>query len=202
MICLPDLSKPVSGPDIAPMADAKPVPVVTLTTSSDDDDTPPPASPAPVSGNFSGRIAAFARGRVSRFAARRVQARRNVSPPVAEPVSEPARPFHPRRDPSLCEFLSIKGICDDGGELQARDLDRWHREAPFRRRLVRADGVSLETAARMAWEAGYFEVAPPSWDGPDNMHPVTPEMLITALDRELRDDYAHVWGEHDAEFFA
>lgn len=220
VICLPDLSKPVSEPDIAPVADAEPVPVVTLTTSGDDDDdTPPPASPAPTRGNFSARVTALARARVSRFAARRVQARRKAgpceqcgghhdftppcNPDGSRPVGEPARPFHPRRDPSLCEFLSIKGICDDGGELQARDLDRWHREAPFRRKLVRADGVSLETAARMAFEAGYFpDVAPPSWDGPDNMHPVTPEMLITALDRELRDDYAHVWGDHDAEFFA
>lgn len=115
----------------------------------------------------------------------------------------PARPFHPRRDPSLCEFLSVRGICDDGGELKARDLDRWHREAPFRRKLVRADGVNLETAARQAWEAGYFDdVAVPSWEGPDNMHPVTPDMLITAMDRELRSDYAAMWGEHDAEFFA
>ncbi|MFN3558957.1 MAG: ArdC family protein [Brevundimonas sp.] len=115
----------------------------------------------------------------------------------------PARPFHPRRDPSLLEFLSVKGVCDDGGELSARDLDRWHREVPFRRKLVRADGVSLETAARMAWEAGYFDdVAVPSWEGSDNMHAVTPDMLIAAMDRELRDDYAHVWGQHDAEFFA
>lgn len=115
----------------------------------------------------------------------------------------PARPFHPRRDPSLLEFLSVKGVCDDGGELKARDLDRWHREVPFRRRLVRPDGVSLETAARMAWEAGYFDdVAVPSWDSSDNMHPVSPDMLIQAMDRELRDDYAHVWGDHDAEFFA
>lgn len=121
--------------------------------------------------------------------------------PRVKPV--PARPFHPRRDPSLLEFLSIRGVCDDGGELAARDLDRWHREVLFRKRLVRADGVSLETAARQAWEAGYFDdVAVPSWDSSDNMHPVTPDMLIAAMDRELRDDYAHVWGDHDAEFFA
>lgn len=123
---------------------------------------------------------------------------------MADLTPEPvARPFHPRRDPSLCEFLSIRGICDDGGELQARDLDRWHREAPFRRKLVRADGVSLERAAMMAWEAGYFDdVAVPAWDSSDNMHPVSEAMLLAALERELRADYAHVWGDHDAEFFA
>lgn len=123
---------------------------------------------------------------------------------MADLTPEPvARPFHPRRDPSLCEFLSIRGICDNGGELRARDLDRWHREAPFRRKLVRADGVSLERAAMMAWEAGYFDHVPaPTMDSSDNMHPVSPEMLIAALDRELREDYAHVWGAHDEEFFA
>ena len=55
----------------------------------------------------------------------------------------------------------------------------------------------------MAWEAGYFpDVPQPLWDGPDNMHPVSEEMLLAALERELRADYAHVWADHDAEFFA
>lgn len=113
------------------------------------------------------------------------------------------RPFHPRRDPSLAEFLSVRGLCDDGGELSARDLDRWHREAPFRRKLVRADGVSLERAAMSAWEAGYFPDAPvPAWDSSDNMTPVSEAMLLDALERELRADYAHVWGAHDEAFFA
>lgn len=203
VICLPDLSALSSEPVSA-----------VVTDDGDDDPTPPVApSPAPVStgvaAGFLSRLSAFKGGRVrapSRVAARKVRTVddivRDITTP-AEPVAKPARPFHPRRDPSLCEFLSIRGICDDGGELRARDLDRWHREAPFRRRLVRADGVSLETAARQAWEAGYFDdVAVPTMDSSDNMHPITPEMLIAAMDRELRDDYAHVWGDHDAEFFA
>lgn len=198
VIYLPDLSGGVSGPEIE--------------SHGDDDDTDPtsPVAPAPapvstgVAAGFLSRLTAFKGGRVrapSRVAARKP---RTVDDIVADLTPEPvARPFHPRRDPSLCEFLSIRGICDDGGELRGRDLDRWHREAPFRRKLVRADGVSLETAARQAWEAGYFDdVAVPTMDSSDNMHPVTPEMLIAAMDRELRDDYAHVWGEHDAEFFA
>ena len=261
VICLPDLSNPVSEPEIAPIADPEPVVVrVTFASTDDDDDTPPPASPSPMGSSFADRVAAFGRKGLRPFAARRVHARLRPLAPVPAPESDdawraglsdgavaeacrdvlrtghfanggkanadglawaqseldsalaridaatprpvPARPFHPRRDPSLCEYLSLKGICDDGGELKARDLDRWHREAPFRRKLVRADGVSLETAARMAWEAGYFDdVAVPSWDSSDNMHPVTPDMLLVALDRELRDDYAHVWAEHDEEFF-
>jgi len=198
VIYLPDLSGLSSEPVSAVVED-----------DGDDDPTPPVApSPAPVStgvaAGFLSRLTAFKGGRVrapSRVTARKSRTVDDIGRDITpEPV---ARPFHPRRDPSLCEFLSIRGICDDGGELRGRDLDRWHREAPFRRKLVRADGVSLETAARQAWEAGYFDdVAVPTMDSSDNMHPVTPEMLIAALDRELRENYAAMWGEHDAEFFA
>ncbi|QBX36892.1 DUF1738 domain-containing protein [Brevundimonas sp. S30B] len=203
VICLPDLS----GLSSAPVA-------ATVVDDGDDDPTPPVAPspgpvPAGVAAGFLARLSAFKGARVrapSRVAARKVRTVDDIVQDItapAEPVAKPARPFHPRRDPSLCEYLSVRGICDDGGELSARDLDRWHREAPFRRRLVRADGVSLETAARMAWEAGYFPDVPvPAWDSSDNMHPVTSDMLVAALDRELRDDYAQVWGEHDEAFFA
>jgi antirestriction protein ArdC len=209
VICLPDLSGGSSEPVSADVED-----------DDDTDPTPPMApSPSPVStdvaSGFLSRLTAFKGGRIRRPS---VAVRKAVFRPLERhqdigltveavepdaPSVTPSRPFHPRRDPSLCEFLSVRGICDDGGELKARDLDRWHREAPFRRRLVRADGVSLETAARQAWEAGYFDdVAVPTMDSSDNMHPVTPEMLIAALDRELRQDYANVWADHDAEFFA
>lgn len=197
VICLPDLSGFSSAPVAANVED------------DDDTDPTPPVAPSP--GPVPAGVAAGFLSRLSgrRARARSLTARRArtiddiVADVVAAPEPPPSRPFHPRRDPSLAEYLSIRGICDDGGELQARDLDRWHREAPFRRKLVRPDGVSLETAARQAWEAGYFDDVPvPTMDSADNMHPVTPEMLIAALDRELRNDYAHVWGEHDEAFFA
>lgn len=199
VICLPDLSGLSSAPVSAPVED------------DDDTDPTPPVAPCPspvstgVAAGFLSRLTAFKGGRVrapSRVAARKARSVDDIVERITTP--EPvARPFHPRRDPSLCEFLSIRGICDDGGELAARDLDRWHREAPFRRKLVRADGVSLERAAFAAWEAGYFDdVAVPTWDSGDNMHPVSEAMLLEALERELRSDYAHVWGEHDEEFFA
>ena len=200
VICLPDLSG----------LSSEPVPAV-VEDDGDDDPTPPVAPcPSPVStgvaAGFLSRLTAFKGGRVrapSRVAARKVRTVEDIVADITPAPAAPARPFHPRRDPSLCEFLSIRGICDDGGELSARDLDRWHREAPFRRRLVRADGVSLETAARQAWEAGYFpDVPEPLWDGPDNMHPVSEAMLLAALERELREDYAAMWGDHDEAFFA
>jgi hypothetical protein len=60
------------------------------------------------------------------------------------------------------------------------------RQQPFRRRLIRDDGVSLETAAEMAWEAGFFPDVPvPAMDSADNHHPVTEAMLIEAIRREL-----------------
>lgn len=197
VICLPDLS----GVSSAPVA-------VPVTDDGDDDPTPPVApSPGPVptgaAAGFLSRLSAFKGGRIRGPSRRMTASAARPVAPTPEPEPAPSRPFHPRRDPSLCEFLSAWGICDDGGELSARDLDRWHREAPFRRKLVRADGVSLETAARMAWEAGYFPHVPvPAWDSSDNMHPVSEAMLLEALERELRDDYAHVWGDHDAAFFA
>lgn len=198
VIYLPDLSGGSSAPQIESLED-----------DDDTDPTPPVApSPSPVStdiaAGFLSRLTAFKGGRVrapSRVAARKVRTVDDIVSDITTPA--PARPFHPRRDPSLAEYLSTFGICDDGGELRARDLDRWHREAPFRRRLVRADGVSLEVAARRAWEAGYFDdVAPPSWSGSDNMHPVSEAMLLEALERDLRSDYAAMWGDHDEEFFA
>lgn len=209
VICLPYLPLPVSEP------------VSALAEDDGDDDPTPPVAPCPspvstgVLAGFSARMARFSGGRIRAY--RRPVRKPDLKPlerqePVSAPVTpEPAPaspapsppPFHPRRDPSLCEFLSVRGLCDDGGELSARDLDRWHREAPFRRRLVRADGVSLERAAMMAWEAGYFDdVAPPSWEGSDNMTPVSEAMLLDALERELRADYAHVWADHDEAFFA
>lgn len=205
VIYLPDLTKPV----VEPVDD------------DGDDDPTPPVAPCPlpmsdgVAARFAARLARFTGGRIRahsgtvRMAQKRPMERQVAATAIVEaetPVAAPAgvsRPFHPRRDPSLCEFLSVKGICDDSGELKARDLDRWHREAPFRRRLVRADGVSLERAAMAAFEAGYFpDVAPPSWEGSDDMYPVTPDMLIRALERELREDYAAMWGDHDEAFFA
>ncbi len=55
----------------------------------------------------------------------------------------------------------------------------------------------------MAWEAGYFpDVPQPLMDGSENMHPVSEAMLLAALERELRADYAAMWGDHDEAFFA
>jgi len=126
---------------------------------------------------------------------------------AATPVDdapEPVRPAPttpaPRRDPTLCEFLSLRGLRDDGGELAGLDADKWHRSAPFRRKLVRPDGMALDDAAYMAWEAGYFPHIPaPSWDAADNMNPMSPDDLLTAINRELAGDFPAVWGQDERE---
>ena len=78
--------------------------------------------------------------------------------------------------PSLAEFLiSRGGLKDDGGELAARDLDK-HR---FNRRKITKDsGLSLDQAAQLAAEHGFF---------PENtIGTITQNELLDALDNELR----------------
>lgn len=91
------------------------------------------------------------------------------------------------REMSLCEFLAAAGgLSDRGGDLQAMGGAEWHKAKAFRRRLIRPDGLCTDYACDLALERGYFDhVAPSAWDGPDNMHPVTPAMLMAAIEREL-----------------
>lgn len=115
-----------------------------------------------------------------------------IRPQAARTIEAKAAP----KAQTLIEFLSTFGVRDDGGELRARDADIWHKDRPFRRRLIRPDGVSLEHAAMRAWEAGFFpDIVAVPWDSPDNMTPVDAGILIAAIERELRGsfdpDYAH-----------
>ena len=97
---------------------------------------------------------------------------------------------------SLIEFLAGRGgLIDEGGELKAMDAHLWHKGKPGRRKLVvEGDGgptgpglmgmggaqknrLSVDEAARAAWEAGYF---PELTDRPD------PDALLQAIERELK----------------
>lgn len=110
------------------------------------------------------------------------------------PATAPRREAPAPRPKSLLEFLAIRGLRDGGGDLAARDLDAWHKSKPFQRRLVRPDGLSLQAAADAAHEAGYFPwVAQPDMWSRDNMHPVTPQMLLDAIDDELRGRVVAPW---------
>jgi site-specific DNA-cytosine methylase len=116
-------------------------------------------------------------------------------------LRSPAR-ITPRRafGSTLLEFLSQRGgLIDAGGELKGMDADKWHRGQKGRRRLVvetrnaaagekltpgtvdatEASRLSLDEAARAAWDAGYF---------PEMKERPTPEDLLAAIDAELRGD--------------
>lgn len=83
---------------------------------------------------------------------------------------------------TLVEFLAARGgLLDQGGELQAMDAHLWHKAQRGRRKLVveQATGskLTLDEAARAAWEAGYF---PEMTDRP------APDDLLAAIERELK----------------
>lgn len=82
--------------------------------------------------------------------------------------------------PSLLEFISKGGgVKDTGGDLSALGVDAWHKERPFRKKVVSEKGRALDDMAFNAWEAGYF---PQFTETPDINE------LLNAIDRELRGD--------------
>lgn len=102
--------------------------------------------------------------------------------PVAHVRAERA----PRVLTMLEFFAAAGGLQDVGGDLRAMDAHIWHRGAAFRRRLINPAGLSLDYAADLAFERGYFDdIAPAAWDSPDNQHPVTAAILLEAIRREL-----------------
>lgn len=105
---------------------------------------------------------------------------------TAETARQGASTVRTAKGQSLLEFLAVTGMRDEGGELARMDAQLWHRDRAFRRRLIRADGLTYDAACDAAYERGYFDhVPPPSWSGSDNMHAVTPAMLFEAIRREL-----------------
>jgi len=71
------------------------------------------------------------------------------------PPAGPARA--PSQGDSLATFLAKRGgVSDPGGELSALDANIWHRQQPFRPKLVREGGADIGAAAQAAVDAGYF----------------------------------------------
>ncbi len=75
----------------------------------------------------------------------------------------------------LTDFLRQFGLQDQGGELGGRDLDKNLRA--FQRKLVRADGLTLDDAVQKAVQAGYF-------DGKDQGSVSVSDLLNALLDEE------------------
>lgn len=86
----------------------------------------------------------------------------------------------PDRGPSLIQWLEKTGLRDEGGELSAMDADLWHRDRPFRRKIVRPEGRRLDEAAVAAQEAGFL---PERFGDTDTR--ATPADLIAAMREEL-----------------
>lgn len=173
---------------------------------------------------LSAALAAYERAEQSHKRADWKQAARLLAQAVAlerEPVAKAVKRAAPALKPAatLCEFLAITGIRDDGGELAGMDAGKWHMQGGWRKAkrrawgspgdvggmvdawanvarrgpdgrlvgsLIRPDGRSLEAAAEAAWLAGYFPDVPmPGPDDPESYHPVTGEMLLAAIRREI-----------------
>jgi hypothetical protein len=100
-----------------------------------------------------------------------------------------------KRGPSLIEFVSRQGgIKNDGGELSALGLDRWHVGKPGRGKLAKDTGRALEEMAQLAQDAGYFDDVVGVGQEQDRYTQgdvdaygrVSVERLLAAMDDELR----------------
>lgn len=134
---------------------------------------------------------------VTALQAAQVATQAPVTPPTAAEVetyqAERARltlaaPVEPARL-SLCDFLAERGLRPNG-ELVSRDLDRRHRLKPFRRRLIREDGIGLEAAAELAFDNGYF---PNLIEAPDT------DALLDAMERDLQGDFPALYRREPTE---
>jgi hypothetical protein len=83
----------------------------------------------------------------------------------AEPriIRRPPKPGTARGPESLLEFLSRHGGLNDegsgsskGGDFKSMGANDWHKEKPFRTKLLRPGGLSPDDAFTRAIEAGYF----------------------------------------------
>ena len=84
------------------------------------------------------------------------------------------------RGDSLVTFLAKQGgLSDQGGELAGRNADLWHRDLPFRRRLISQTGLDMGDAAQRALDAGYFPEL-----GRDGS--ISGSDLLSAIEGELR----------------
>ncbi|ALC13838.1 MuF-C-terminal domain-containing protein [Sphingopyxis sp. 113P3] len=104
-----------------------------------------------------------------------------------------------KRGPSLLEFISKRGGIDDvGGDIASMGGDKWHRSAPFRKRLTRsvdkgqasmlsaaASDTAPEDVFRAAISAGYFPELAGREEGTYD-DALDNRMLLDAIGEELR----------------
>ena len=113
------------------------------------------------------------------------------------------KPVQTGAGPSLLDFISQNGgLNDQGGEVSALDGDLWHRDQPFRPRIVKPDGVGLDEMAQRAHEAGYFPDVHADWNGADNTSPVGPQDLLDAMHGELAGNKRYAINDPEAQQMA
>lgn len=117
------------------------------------------------------------------------------TPETTKPTTKPKEKVIPpeKAPPSLLEWLSKQGgLVDKGGDLKAMGGNDWHKEAPFRKKLINEKGVHPDDAALKAWEEGYF---PEHAERPDI------NAFFEKVEKELRGDkqYPNNFIAHAAE---
>ena len=104
------------------------------------------------------------------------------------------------RGETLLQFISRNGgVRDDGGELGQIGADVWNRQGSWRNRLVRDDGVDLETMAQRAMDAGFFDDVGDIAGDVENYQRLGPQDLINAIDDELRGNARFARAEGDTD---
>lgn len=147
---------------------------------------PPDMTPAEQGAALRGAVAQMAEGRP-------------VS--IAEVMID--MPKRGRRPDTIVDAFSRIGAKDDGGELRAMGLDKWHRAAPFRRKVIREDGASLDDAAMRLYEDGWFEGTPVGVEMDAAMRGERPQPdlvrpMLDMLDEDMRGRAVFRPGDADA----
>lgn len=125
-------------------------------------------------------------------------------PPAVAAVAPQTREIPAKRTPrvrsdkTLLEWIADRGgINDTGGDLKSMGADRWHRQRPFRKKLLRqfdakaalggisgAGDYGMDTTLRAAIEAGYFPELTNAANEP-GVSAIDASVLLAAIQREL-----------------
>jgi hypothetical protein len=120
----------------------------------------------------------------------------------------------PRSPKSLLDFIAARGGIEDvGGDLAAMNIERWHREKPFRRKLLRdrphhaEPGIAYsknnapDQLFQAAIDADYFpELNRTRLAGATDKHLPDLNAFYEAIDEELRGNPRYSSEDHAAVF--
>jgi hypothetical protein len=97
----------------------------------------------------------------------------------------------PKRPTSVLEAMGAFGVKDPGGDLASMGVTDWDKARPFRKNVLRADGLSPDIAAKKLWEAGFFRDMPEAHQMMRAEQGLEPEPnLVDAMHRAVDDEMA------------